>query len=87
MKSIVFLFKLPHGYRTILSNIFLITTVIVNLYWKHYITGCCCVVVMWHCGVVVITTAQLHSTKPKLRFCAGSKPAHAMSEIRDGEDL
>ena len=87
MKSIVFLFKLPHGYRTILSNIFLITTVIVNLYWKHYITGCCCVVVMWHCGVVVITTAQLHSTKPELRFCAGSKPAHAMSEIRDGEDL
>ena len=23
-------------------------------------------------GVVVITTAQLHSTKPELRFCAGS---------------
>ena len=26
-------------------------------------------------GVVVITTAQLHSTKPELRFCAGSNPA------------
>ena len=38
-------------------------------------------------GVVVVTTAQLHSTKPKLRFCAGSNPAHAVSEIRDGEDL
>ena len=38
-------------------------------------------------GVVVITTAQLHSTKPKLRFCAGSNPARGVSEIRDGEDL
>ena len=37
---------------------------------------------------MVITTAQLHSTsKPELRFCAGSNPAHGMSEIRDGEDL
>ena len=35
-------------------------------------------------GVVVITTAQLHSTKPELRFCASSNP---VSEIRDGEDL
>ena len=38
-------------------------------------------------GVVVITTTQLHSTKPGLRFCAGSKPACGVSEIRDGEDL
>ena len=38
-------------------------------------------------GVVVITTAQLHPTKPKLRFCAGSNPVRGMSEIRDGEDL
>ena len=36
---------------------------------------------------MVITTAQLHSTKPELRFCAGSNPAHGVSEIRDGEDL
>ena len=36
-------------------------------------------------GVVVITIAQPHSTKP--RFCAGSNPAHGVSEIRDGEDL
>ena len=35
-------------------------------------------------GVVVITTAQLHSAKPELRFCAGS---NGVSEIRDGEDL
>ena len=38
-------------------------------------------------GVVAITTAQLHSTKPELSFCADSNPAHGMSEIRDGEDL
>ena len=38
-------------------------------------------------GVVVITTAQLHSSKPELRFCAGSNPARGVSEIRDGEDL
>ena len=37
--------------------------------------------------VVVITTVQLHSTKPELRFCAGSNPARGVSEIRDGEDI
>ena len=40
---------------------------------------------MWRRGVVIITTAQLHSSKPELRFCAGSNPARR--EIRDGEDL
>ena len=43
--------------------------------------------VMWRRGVVVITTAQLHSTKPELRFCAGSNTASSVLEIRDGEDL
>ena len=42
---------------------------------------------IWRRGVVVITTAQLHSTNPELRFCAGSNPARGVSEIRDGEDL
>ena len=37
--------------------------------------------------VVAITTAQLHSTKPELKFCVGSNPARGVSEIRDGEDL
>ena len=40
-----------------------------------------------HCGVVVITTAQLHPTKSKLKFCTGSKPARSMLEICDGENL
>ena len=38
-------------------------------------------------GVVVITTAQLHSRKPGLRFCAGLNTARDMSKIRNGEDL
>ena len=36
---------------------------------------------LWHHGEVVITTAQLHSTNPELTFCAGSNPAHVVSEI------
>ena len=38
-------------------------------------------------GVVVITTAQLHSTKPELRFYAGVNRACGVSEISDGEDV
>ena len=37
--------------------------------------------------VVVITTAQLQSRKPELRFCAGSDLAGRLLEIRDGENL
>ena len=36
---------------------------------------------------MVTTTAQLHSTKSELRFCANSNPARGLSEIRDSEDL
>ena len=43
--------------------------------------------IMWRRGVVVITTVKRRSTKPELRFCAGSNPARGVSEIRDGEDL
>ena len=35
---------------------------------------------------MVITAAQIHSTKPELRFCAVSNPARGVSEIRNGED-
>ena len=45
------------------------------------------VIGIFESNVVVITTAQLHSTKPELRFCAGSNPACGVSEIRDGEGL
>ena len=43
--------------------------------------------VHWHRGEVVIVTAELHSTKPGLRFGAGSNPVRSVSEIRDSEDL
>ena len=41
----------------------------------------------WHGGVVVISTAQLHSTKPEFRFCETSNPACCVPEITHGEDL
>ena len=44
-------------------------------------------VVLQRCGVVVFSTAELHSTKPELKFCTGSNPAHGVSEIHDCEDL
>ena len=36
---------------------------------------------------MAITTTQLHLTKSKLRFCAGSNPAHGVSEICNAENL
>ena len=36
---------------------------------------------------MVITTAQLHSTKPEVRFCTGLNPACDALEICNGEDL
>ena len=43
--------------------------------------------VWWRRGVVVITTAQLHSTKPGFRFCASLNLARGASKSRDSEDL
>ena len=40
-----------------------------------------------HHYVVVITTAQLHSTKSELWFSTTSNPAGNMSEICNGENL
>ena len=42
---------------------------------------------LWCCGVMVIFTEQLHSTKSELRFCAGTNPAPGTSGIRNGENL
>ena len=40
----------------------------------YYVIVCRCDIsyILWRRGVVVITTAQLHSSKSELRFCAGS---------------
>ena len=37
-----------------------------------------CLCPIWRRGVVFVTTAQLHSTKPELRLCAGSNPVCGM---------
>ena len=42
---------------------------------------------IWFHVVAVITSEELYSTKPELRFCAGSNPACSMSEICSGGDL
>ena len=42
---------------------------------------------LWCYGVVVITIAQLHSTKLEIRFSVGSNPACSMPEIQDGADF
>ena len=39
------------------------------------------------CGVVVITTAQLHSIKPEPSFFLGSNTACGVLETRGGENL
>ena len=41
----------------------------------------------WRRGVLVINNEQLHSARPKLRFGAGSKPVHSVSEIGGNRDL
>ena len=51
------------------------------------ISFCLFFMLMWRRGVVVITTEQLRSTKPELRFRAGSNPAHGVSGFREGEYL
>ena len=41
----------------------------------------------WHCSVVVITSAQLYSPRPKFKFYAVLNPARGVLEIRNGENL
>ena len=36
---------------------------------------------------IVMVTAQIHSTKPELKFCTGSNPSCGVSKICYGEDL
>ena len=40
-----------------------------------------------HSSLVVITTAQLPSIKPELRFCTDSNPAHCVLENCDDENI
>ena len=36
---------------------------------------------IWRCGVVVITTAQLHSTKPELKFKSGNEQGKSVNYV------
>ena len=45
------------------------------------------IIPMWCHGVVVINTAQFHSAKPELRFCACSNPSRGVLEDCDGEKI
>ena len=38
-------------------------------------------------GIVIVTTSQLNSTKPELKFCTGSNSDCGLWEIQDGENL
>ena len=43
--------------------------------------------ILWHGNAVVITTAQVYLTKPKLRFRAVSNYARGILEVWDDENL
>ena len=55
-----------------------------RIFYTKYVVPWC---MPWSRGVVVITTAQLHSTKPELKFCTCSNPACSVLYINDGEYL
>ena len=42
---------------------------------------------LWLRSVAVIATTEIHSTKLKLKFCAGSNAASGVAETHDGKDL
>ena len=71
-------------YKLYTYNLFISVIYIVHIYYVYIYLY---IYVIYMYGVVVITTVQLHSTKPELRFCTSSNPARGVSEIRDGEDL
>ena len=41
--------------------------------------------IQWRCGVVIISTAQLHSTKPELSPELSSSPARGVSGVSDND--
>ena len=79
---------LPSSFSLVKNRIYLSSHLkkkFTNLFWKLPEYGI--PYSLWCHGVVVITTAQLQSTKPELRFCTGSSLARSMLEIHNGEDL
>ena len=53
---------------------------VTTLFFESFVSGYGSLISNWFCvrtrrGVVVITTAQLHSSKPEPTFCTSSNPA------------
>ena len=61
---------------------YMVTQTGIEIHWDVEIKT-----IKWCRGAVLITIAQLHSTKPELRLCTGSRHAHGVSEIGNGEEL
>ena len=72
--------QILNAFLILISYLYLFTVPLFTFNWLY--AGA-----VWRHGVVVITAAQLYSTKHELRLCAGSNAAWGVSEIRDGEDL
>ena len=87
--SVIFFWILDVSFSVvILSKIIL--SIILSVYFYFYSSEIYISILFFslQCrGVVVMTTAQLHSTKPELRFCAGLNLACGESEICDDEDF
>ena len=71
-------------YKLYTYNLFISVIYIVHIYYVYIYLY---IYVVYMYGVVVITTVQLHSTKPELRLWTGSNPAHGVPKFRDVEDL
>ena len=54
---------------------------------KYFVLCIVFVYIRFILGVMIITIAQLHPAKPELRFCAGLKIVHGVSEVRNGDNL
>ena len=82
-------FQSKHFFKRL---IFLLEMCRIIIHWKKRILQLCLIcsldILMEYIGsVMVLTTAQYHSTKPELRFCTGSNPARGGSEICNDEVL
>ena len=80
----------PRTLDPIFTNRLILSKIITSIQLNHQILKIpwpWVLVLLWRHGLVVITTEQLHSTKPKLRFWACSNPACGVSKIHACEDL
>lgn len=58
-----------------------------NLNWDQPKQQKILIAFLWHYSIVVILSAQLHSTKLGFRFCRGLNSAYSMSDICNNPNL